>query len=101
MTILTRFSTDGMRLAVTEDRETITTYLHDRGIRFEAWKCDMEVEGDDSSETVLNMYATEVQKLKEDSGFQSADVIRYPTMKARSGVNSGRFIRRDSLFCGW
>ena len=93
MTILTRFSTDGMRLAVTEDRESITTYLHDRGIRFEAWKCDGEVEGDDSSETVLKMYATEVQKLKEDSGFQSADVIQlHPNHEMREELRGNSWM---------
>ena len=55
---------------MTKDRESITTYLHDRGIRFEAWKCD-DVEGDDSAGAVLRMYAEEVQKLKQDSDFNS------------------------------
>ena len=92
MTTLTRFSTDGMRLAATEDRESITTYLHDRGIRFEAWECDGEVEGDDSSEAVLRMYAAEVQKLKQDSGFQSADVIQlHPNHEMREELR-GKFL---------
>ena len=93
MTILTRFSTDGVRLAMTKDRESITTYLHDRGIRFEAWKCDVDVEGDDSSEAVLRMYAEEVQKLKQDSGFQSADVIQlHPNHEMREELR-GKFLR--------
>ena len=75
MTILTRFSTDGVRLAMTKDRETSTTYLHDRGIRFEAWKCDVDVEGDDSAEAVLICMPKRF-KSKQDSGFQSADVIQ-------------------------
>ena len=92
MTILTRFSTDGTRLAITEDRESITTYLHDRGIRFEGWGRDVKIGNNSGPESVLEAYAAEVENLKQDSGFQLADVIQlHPDHEMREELR-GKFL---------
>ena len=68
MTTLTRFSTDGVRLAMTQKTARVlrlTCMTAEYGLRHG----DVDVEGDDSSEAVLRMYAEEVQKLKQDSDF--------------------------------
>lgn len=59
---------------VTEDGGRIASLLADHGIRFERWTT-RDLPADASGEDILEAYASEIQTLKNQCGFQTADVI--------------------------
>ncbi len=60
---------------LTHDGEEITAQLRGLGIRFERWET-RNLPEDATPALVLEAYASEIQKLKEENGFATADVIR-------------------------
>jgi len=61
--------------ALTTDPATITTELAAAGIRFEQWQTRNDIQAGDSQEHVLEAYASDVQRLVTEQGYQSVDVI--------------------------
>lgn len=59
---------------VTDDPEKIAHLLAEQGVRFEQWPT-RELPSGASQEDVLAAYAKEVEGLKAENGFQTADVI--------------------------
>lgn len=55
--------------------EEIEKFLADQGVRFERWQAEQPLTEDADQETILAAYAKEVSRLKEENGFQTADVI--------------------------
>ena len=60
--------------SVTEDASEIRRLLADKGIRFEQWQT-RELPDDASPEAILDTYREEVAALKQECGFQVADVV--------------------------
>lgn len=59
---------------VTDDPAEIRELLAAQGVRFERWPTrDLPAEA--SPETILDAYADDIARLKQESGFQTADVI--------------------------
>lgn len=76
MTTLRIFSADNPETpeAILQDGQEIQRLLDEKGIRFERWETrDLPV--DASSGDILEAYQPEIDKLKAECGFQSADVI--------------------------
>ena len=59
---------------VTENPAEIRDLLARQGVRFEQWPT-RDLPADASQEDILQAYGAEVAKLKEECGFQTADVI--------------------------
>ena len=59
---------------VTEDAGKIANLLAEHGVRFEQW-ATRDLPADASSDDILEAYSGEIQALKEECGFQAADVI--------------------------
>ena len=59
---------------VTEDAGKIANLLAEHGVRFERWST-RELPANASPETILEAYDEEIQALKDQCGFQAADVI--------------------------
>ena len=58
------------------DREEIKNYLASIGIDYERWDTDeMRVSPDATEEEILAAYAPEIEKLKANGGYVTADVI--------------------------
>jgi 1,2-dihydroxy-3-keto-5-methylthiopentene dioxygenase len=53
----------------------IADYLAGLGVDYEIWKPATEVAADAPAEEILAAYSTEIDKLKEDGGYVTADVI--------------------------
>lgn len=67
-------------LLETQDREVIARELNARGVRFEQWEASVPIRDDSTSEEILSAYAREIERLKAEGGYQTADVINmYPT----------------------
>ncbi|MGM0769487.1 MAG: 1,2-dihydroxy-3-keto-5-methylthiopentene dioxygenase [Pseudomonadota bacterium] len=60
--------------SVTENSAEIRRLLAEKGIRFEQWQT-RELPDDASAETILDAYQEEVAALKQECGFQTADVV--------------------------
>ncbi|MBZ0332955.1 acireductone dioxygenase [Marinobacter sp. JH2] len=59
---------------VTSDPEVIRSALKEHGVRFERWPTrDLSAGAD--QEQILAVYADEINQLKQESGFQTADVV--------------------------
>lgn len=59
---------------VTDDPSRIAELLREQGVRFEQWPT-RDLPADASQEEVLKAYGSEVEGLKAECGFQTADVI--------------------------
>jgi 1,2-dihydroxy-3-keto-5-methylthiopentene dioxygenase len=62
-------------ISVIASAELISKMLADVGVRFERWPTK-KLEAETNAEQVLAAYSTEVNKLKTENGFTTADVIR-------------------------
>ena len=55
--------------------EEIRTFLDGQGIRYEQWEVDGRVGPDAANDEILEAYSPEIDRLKEEGGFVTADVI--------------------------
>lgn len=57
------------------DFKQIQDYLHQRGITFEHWKTSIDLSQVNDQEQILKAYSSDVQRIMQAGGYQSADVI--------------------------
>ena len=57
------------------DVEEMRDYLRPHGIWYEHWDVDGRIGRDATDEDILNAYSPEIERLKEQGGFVTADVI--------------------------
>lgn len=93
MTTLSIFAADNpaQPKAVLEDAESIKAELESRGIRFERW-ATRPLPADASPDRILELYAEEVEKLKRENGFKSADVISLAPDNPQKDVLRQKFL---------
>lgn len=60
----------------TSDRAEIARHLGAAGVRFERWEAGVPLAPDADQESVLAAYAADVQRLKDECGYTTADVLR-------------------------
>lgn len=60
---------------ITQDHSEIANILSGKGVRFEQWEANHPVTADSSSDEILEAYGTEIDRLKREGGYQTADVI--------------------------
>lgn len=57
------------------DHEEVRSYLAGIGIEYERWEAAREVASDAPAEDILEAYAPEIERLKAQGGYVTADVI--------------------------
>ena len=57
------------------DPQEIRDFLSPHGIWFEKWDVDGRLSGEVTNEEILTAYEAEISRLKEQGGYQTADVI--------------------------
>jgi len=57
------------------DAQEITDFLSPFGIRYENWDVEGRVDKDSTNEEILEAYAPEIERLKKEHGFVTADII--------------------------
>ncbi len=68
-------------LQIPDEKRTLTefseikAYLANIGIGYEIWKASTELDRDSTNEQVLEAFASEIETLKAQGGYQTADVI--------------------------
>lgn len=60
---------------VTQDQKEIALRLQNKGIRFEQWTAAHPITADSSSDSILEAYGQQIEQLKSEGGYQTADVI--------------------------
>ena len=59
----------------TDDFDVIAEELGKAGIRIERWKADREIADDDDGDTIIAAYQAEIDKLVDEGGYQTWDVV--------------------------
>lgn len=77
MSEITQFSdTDAAHALVrTTDRAEICRILSGIGVRFEQWQANKQVVAGDSQDAIIDAYRDDIDKLVNDEGYQSVDVV--------------------------
>lgn len=76
MTALTIYNEDaGQPLEQHTESAAIASRLADIGVQFEQWQANQPLAADADQEAVLAAYAAEVERLNDQYGFQSVDVV--------------------------
>ncbi len=76
MSALTVYSEDQPQTGVTSrDFAAIAEQLNALGVKFERWQAHAEFAADAESQAVLEAYSDSIDRLKQEFGFQSVDVI--------------------------
>lgn len=57
------------------DGDQIQAFLADQGVRYERWQAEQPLNEGADQDAILAAYGHEVARLKEEHGFQTADVI--------------------------
>ena len=60
---------------IVNDHPSIAARLNQHGIRFEQWSASQELSDTASQEEVIEAYRASVDRLMEESGFQTCDVV--------------------------
>lgn len=78
MSCLTIYPDDQPQNIVTKTTagDEIATHLKKIGVRFERWKTQDPLPNDADDQQVMKAYAADIQRLKDENGYQSVDVIR-------------------------
>lgn len=75
MSTLTTFDEQGKQLFFTDNVERIQATLKKAGVTFERWQATSPIKPDTPPEDILAAYAHDINRLKAQGGYQSADVI--------------------------
>lgn len=62
-------------LLTTSDSGRIAEVLNEAGVLFERWPAEGEIADDADQEAILNVYRNSVDRLMNESGFQTVDVV--------------------------
>ena len=60
---------------ILDETAAVTAFLATHGIDYEQWPSDRVVDGESTSETLLALYAPEIETWKTRGGYRTADVI--------------------------
>ncbi len=75
VTALTIQTAAGQTLQTLRDHPSIAAALDELGVQFERWEANRPLAEDAGQEEVLEAYRADVDKLNEQYGFQSVDVV--------------------------
>ncbi len=62
-------------ILTTDDVDVVTSELGAAGIRLERWQADRELADDADNDTIIAAYRAEIDRLVEERGYQTYDVV--------------------------
>ena len=62
-------------ILATEDVDVVTSELGAAGIRLERWQADRDLADDADNDTIIAAYRAEIDRLVEERGYQTYDVV--------------------------
>ncbi len=60
---------------ITEDFDAIKASLAEVGVDLERWETDQTIDSNAEPEQILNAYASQIERLKREEGYQAVDVV--------------------------
>ncbi len=98
MTMLRHYvdATDPKRFVEHRDPEAIARVLAIANVKFERWAAAQPVSANDSAETVISAYATEIERLKAERGFATCDVIAVMPDNPKKGELRSKFLEEHT-----
>lgn len=82
----------GVTLLHSGDHAAIRAQLADIGVRFERWKTLPGIEPGAAQEAILAAYADDIQRLREEGGYVTADVISLAAGNPQAATLRGKFL---------
>jgi 1,2-dihydroxy-3-keto-5-methylthiopentene dioxygenase len=83
-------------LVDTTDRAEIARLLGAAGVRFEQWEANVPLTADADQERVLAAYADDVQRLRDECGYATADVLRLAKGTPNTAPMRAKFLDEHS-----
>ena len=83
-------------LQQTADQKEIAAHLRAIGVRFEQWEALQPLTSSSSSEEIQEAYRTDIDRLKEENGFQSVDVLRMSPDHPKKGELRQKFLNEHT-----
>ncbi len=74
------------------EHAAIAREMQKLGVRFERWACDAPLAADADPQAVLEAYSADVQRLSDEYGFQSVDVIALRADNPKAAELRGKFL---------
>jgi 1,2-dihydroxy-3-keto-5-methylthiopentene dioxygenase len=97
MSVLKIYNTAGSTLLETVDIwDDIAQRLNSLGLRFERWKADQTLNDNCTQEEVLNAYKNDVERLNQEYGFQSVDVVSLTSNHPDKETLRGKFLNEHT-----
>jgi 1,2-dihydroxy-3-keto-5-methylthiopentene dioxygenase len=86
----------GAPLVDTTDRAEIARLLGAAGVRFERWEANVPLAADADQERVLAAYGDDVQRLRDECGYATADVLRLAKGTPNTAPMRAKFLDEHS-----
>lgn len=80
----------------TADPKEIAALLNTIGVRFEQWEATQPLTPVSSSEEIQEAYRADIQRLQEENGFQSVDVLRMSPDHPKKGELRQKFLNEHT-----
>jgi 1,2-dihydroxy-3-keto-5-methylthiopentene dioxygenase len=97
MSVLKIYNTVGATLLETvENWDDIAQRLNSLGLRFERWKADQILEDNCTQEDVLSAYKNNVERLNQEYGFQSVDVVSLTSTHPEKATLRAKFLNEHT-----
>ena len=79
-------------LRSTEDFDEVVDVLGSAGVRFERWQADRELANDADNDTIIAAYQREIDRLVEERGYQTYDVVSMNPDHPEKGAFRKKFL---------
>ncbi|WNN49552.1 1,2-dihydroxy-3-keto-5-methylthiopentene dioxygenase [Siccibacter colletis] len=98
MSGLTIFSDNDATTALwqSRDAEEIKAQLNAQGVRFERWAADRELGAEPDAQTVIDAYQHAIDRLVQEKGYQSWDVISIRPDNPQKAAMRGKFLNEHT-----
>ncbi len=83
-------------LQQTSDQKEIAAFLNVIGVRFEQWEATQSLTPLSSGEEIQEAYREDINRLKEENGFQSVDVLRISPDHPKKGELRQKFLNEHT-----
>jgi 1,2-dihydroxy-3-keto-5-methylthiopentene dioxygenase len=80
----------------TTDAREITRALKDIGVVFERWKASAHLSQSATNDDVLNAYKDDVERIKREQGFSTADVLRVNAATENKAAIRAKFLNEHT-----
>lgn len=77
---------------LTEDFATIKARLAEVGVDLERWETDQAIDSSADPEIILQAYAADIERLKQEEGYQAVDVVSMVPDHPDKGVFRTKFL---------